>query len=293
MDNSAKLRNLDNVLGNQSGFQNTDEVNHHDRRYKNKFDQSGQIENLRNVQNNASSQNSRYFNDETRGRYDDLDNSSQNMDNAAKLRSLDNVLANQRGFQNTDEFNQYERHNRNQFDQSGKIENPRYPQNNANSQNGRNVQAENFDAFNTINNSKNFDKLNNSYNSQGRQHLKNGSDFQNRDNSKYTSNDNTIHNIGYSNHESEAFRNNQLKTNQLSNEHESFKNNVNVNTYTVNDFEVVQPSNRRKSQLELMLINAGFDMELFNDFRDELLELEKDNIIMKYKQDLMMMILKS
>jgi hypothetical protein len=123
--------------------------------------------------------------------------------------------------------------------------------------------------------------------------MRNSNDILHPENSKYTTHDNSIQNFGYTIQGSEGNRNNQFETNQLPSEHPSLKNSVNVNTYTVNDFEVVQPSNRRKSQLEIMLINAGFDMELFNDFRDELLELEKDNIIMKYKQDLMMMILKS
>lgn len=49
----------------------------------------------------------------------------------------------------------------------------------------------------------------------------------------------------------------------------------------------------KKSQLEMMVLNSGYDLEMFNTLKMELIELEKEKIIMKYKQDLMMMILKS
>jgi|GEM_PF-6001464 len=51
--------------------------------------------------------------------------------------------------------------------------------------------------------------------------------------------------------------------------------------------------NGKKSQLEEMVLNSGYGPELFNNLKMELLELEKEKIIMKYKQDLMMMIIKS
>ena len=58
--------------------------------------------------------------------------------------------------------------------------------------------------------------------------------------------------------------------------------------------EVPQPSIvTGKSQLEIMLLSSGYDIELVNNLKIELLDLEKDKIIMKYKQDLMMLILKS
>lgn len=53
------------------------------------------------------------------------------------------------------------------------------------------------------------------------------------------------------------------------------------------------PSSERKSQLEEMILNSGYGAEMFNNLKMELLELEKEKIIMKYKQDLMMMIIKS
>lgn len=65
-----------------------------------------------------------------------------------------------------------------------------------------------------------------------------------------------------------------------------------LNTYAINKFKAMRPSTvKRKSQLEMMLHSSGFDMELFNDLKEELLELEKDNIIINYKQDLIMNIL--
>lgn len=51
--------------------------------------------------------------------------------------------------------------------------------------------------------------------------------------------------------------------------------------------------NGKKSQLEEMVLNSGYGPELFNNLKMELLELEKEKIIMKYKQDLMMIIIKS
>ncbi|WP_432670159.1 hypothetical protein [Flavobacterium sp. SM2513] len=53
------------------------------------------------------------------------------------------------------------------------------------------------------------------------------------------------------------------------------------------------PSSEKKSQLEEMILNSGYGAEMFNNLKMELLELEKEKIIMKYKQDLMMMIIKS
>lgn len=49
----------------------------------------------------------------------------------------------------------------------------------------------------------------------------------------------------------------------------------------------------KKSQLEEMVLNSGYGPEMFNNLKMELLEMEKEKIIMKYKQDLMMMIIKS
>ncbi|MDD3004525.1 hypothetical protein [Flavobacterium sp.] len=49
----------------------------------------------------------------------------------------------------------------------------------------------------------------------------------------------------------------------------------------------------KKSQLEEIILNSGYGVEMFNNLKMELLELEKEKIIMKYKQDLMMMIIKS
>ncbi len=53
------------------------------------------------------------------------------------------------------------------------------------------------------------------------------------------------------------------------------------------------PSNEKKSQLEEMILNSDYGVEMFNNLKMELLELEREKIIMKYKQDLMMMIIKS
>lgn len=52
-------------------------------------------------------------------------------------------------------------------------------------------------------------------------------------------------------------------------------------------------NSEKKSQLEEMILNSGYGAEMFNNLKMELLELEKEKIIMKYKQDLMMMIIKS
>lgn len=54
-----------------------------------------------------------------------------------------------------------------------------------------------------------------------------------------------------------------------------------------------QQSGEKKSQLEEMILNSGYGAEMFNNLKMELLEMEKEKIIMKYKQDLMMMIIKS
>ena len=52
-------------------------------------------------------------------------------------------------------------------------------------------------------------------------------------------------------------------------------------------------NSEKKSQLEEMILNSGYGDEMFKNLKMELLELEKEKIIMKYKQDLMMMIIKS
>lgn len=54
-----------------------------------------------------------------------------------------------------------------------------------------------------------------------------------------------------------------------------------------------QQTGEKKSQLEEMILNSGYGAEMFNNLKMELLEMEKEKIIMKYKQDLMMMIIKS
>ena len=56
---------------------------------------------------------------------------------------------------------------------------------------------------------------------------------------------------------------------------------------------MVLNNGEKKSQLEEMILNSGYGVEMFNNLKLELLELEKEKIIMKYKQDLMMMIIKS
>lgn len=281
--------NLDNI-NDQRGYHYNDEAYNRDTHFRNQFGHSEIIENQRNAQNNTSFQNSRNFNNDAQGRFNDFDR-VQNIDNVAQSRNFDNVEGSKRSFQKADEFNNSDKNKRSQFEQSPKNENLRNPKNNIASQNAGNGYQSNTDSIHNVNNPNNYDKYNNSYNRQDMQYMKNGNDIQHPENSKYTSSDNPINNAGYTNHASDSYRNNQIDTNNLSGENTNLNNSV--NTYIVNDFEVVKPFNRRKSQLELMLINAGFDMELFNDFRDELLELEKDNIIMKYKQDLMMMILKS
>lgn len=83
---------------------------------------------------------------------------------------------------------------------------------------------------------------------------------------------------------------------------------INPNNYTPNTIEnqgLIKPYQgkivveteteygEKKSQLEMMVLNSGYDLEMFNSLKMELIELEKEKIIMKYKQDLMMMILKS
>ena len=70
-------------------------------------------------------------------------------------------------------------------------------------------------------------------------------------------------------------------------------NKTDFNPKSVNDFKVApHTALKGKSQLEMMLRNSGFDMTLFNDWKEELLELETENIIMKYKHELISKILK-
>lgn len=58
-------------------------------------------------------------------------------------------------------------------------------------------------------------------------------------------------------------------------------------------YQATPQTGEKKSQLEEIILNSGYGVEMFNNLKMELLELEKEKIIMKYKQDLMMMIIKS
>lgn len=58
-------------------------------------------------------------------------------------------------------------------------------------------------------------------------------------------------------------------------------------------YQETPQTGEKKSQLEEIILNSGYGVEMFNNLKMELLELEKEKIIMKYKQDLMMMIIKS
>lgn len=55
----------------------------------------------------------------------------------------------------------------------------------------------------------------------------------------------------------------------------------------------VESTDGKKSQLEEMVLSSGVGNEMFEKLKMQLLEMEKEKIIMKYKQDLMMMIMKS
>jgi hypothetical protein len=50
--------------------------------------------------------------------------------------------------------------------------------------------------------------------------------------------------------------------------------------------------NSEKSRLEEMILKGGYELEVINS-KIEMIELEKEKIIMKYKQDLMMLIMNS
>ncbi len=58
-------------------------------------------------------------------------------------------------------------------------------------------------------------------------------------------------------------------------------------------YQATPQTGEKKSQLEEIILNSGYGVEMFNNLKMELLELEKEKIIMKYKQDLIMMIINS
>lgn len=83
---------------------------------------------------------------------------------------------------------------------------------------------------------------------------------------------------------------NESMNSETSNSNSTRDNNNNSSGMVNQNF---QQTGEKKSQLEEMILNSGYGAEMFNNLKMELLEMEKEKIIMKYKQDLMMMIIKS
>jgi hypothetical protein len=291
-----RLRNNINFQSTRN-FRNVDDFNNNnDHRYRSQFGQSEKNSSLRNTLNDESFQNSRNFQDPRASRYN-ASVGNQNNGNLTQPERLRNETNYQdaRNYKNNDDFNRVNNlQYRTQFEQSEKLENLRSSQNNENFQNRGNVHNanDNQKMQNIIDN--NSDKFYNWNSRNYRQYDQNHSDIENTANARFIHNDNMNQNFDNNHYSAGGYKNGQAEINQALSDRVSPKKIIDVNTYTVNEFEVVQPANIiRKSQLELMLLSSGFDMELFNNFKEELLELEKDNIIMKYKQDLMMTILKS
>lgn len=86
---------------------------------------------------------------------------------------------------------------------------------------------------------------------------------------------------------------NDKKQDPIKNVDNSIPNNAKANLEKELTTNNVPQTSGKKSQLEEMFLNSGYNPELFNNLKKELLELEKEKIIMQYKQDLMMMIIKS
>jgi hypothetical protein len=67
--------------------------------------------------------------------------------------------------------------------------------------------------------------------------------------------------------------------------------NKNIEVSTTNNHAL--KNDDKKTHLEEMVLNSAYEIEMFNNLKTAILELEKEKIIMKYKQDLIMMILKN
>ena len=295
----SQQERLKNNINFQStrNFRNVDDFsNNNDHRYRSQFGQSEKNSSLRNTLNDESFENSRNFQDPRVSRFNASvgNQNNGNLTQPERLRN-DTNYQDARNYKNNDDFNRVNNlQYRTRFEQSEKLENLRSSQNNENFQNRGNVHNanDNQKMQNIMDN--NSDKFYNWNSRNYRQSDQSHSDIENTVNARFMHNDNMNQNFENNHYSAGGYKNGQAEINQAISDRVSPKKIIDVNTYTVNEFEVVQPANIiRKSQLELMLLSSGFDMELFNNFKEELLELEKDNIIMKYKQDLMMTILKS
>lgn len=292
-----RLRSNTN-MNSASNYKYSDDFNNSkDLGYNTQFEKSNTNRYNSFTPNQESFRNSRNFQD---SRLNEFNNSEFNQNGVDFSRPQqiknDSNFQNPRNYRNTDEFNynndfQY----RKPFDQSENTENLKNFQNNANFQNDQNIDHANDKQHRNSENSVNSnDHL---YNRNERNEMNdnhNPSDIDYTASAQYERVDNISQHSESNNYVAEASTNNQVRPNEDEMNAVTSKSNADVNIYTVNEFEEVKPSiKRRKSQLEVMLRNSGFDMELFNNFKEELLEIEKDNIIMKYKQELMMTILKS
>ena len=86
---------------------------------------------------------------------------------------------------------------------------------------------------------------------------------------------------------------NETVNNQNTSSSNSNENQVNNRMDSVMINQNAPQFGEKKSQLEAMVLSSGYGPEMFDKLKMELLEMEKEKIIMKYKQDLMMMIIKS
>ena len=131
---------------------------------------------------------------------------------------------------------------------------------------------------------------------QNTQYVQNNQDQQFTQNTQYGLNRQYVQNV-QTTPNVQMMENNQMKNGSM------FEQNNYVNNKPENDpnfkpyqgkivKDVEAEDGDKKSQLEVMVLGSGYDLEMFNTLKMELIELEKEKIIMKYKQDLMMMILK-
>ena len=298
--NSAPSERLKNDSSFQVGnnFKNIDDFNRiKELQYRNQFEQSEKTGNVRNISNDESFQNLRNFQDPQSNRFNGSESIQNRRDfvHSERMRN-DTDFQGTRNYRNTNEFNNIDDlYHKAQFEQSEKAENLRNFHSNENYHNGSGVHHANHNQkTQNVNQTTERDQFYNKNSRNDMQYMQNQNDIENPANSRYMHDENLTKNAGNIRYAAGDYGNSQAEINQGPSDNVSSKNITDINTYPVNEFEVVQPSViRRKSQLELMLLSSGFDMELFNSFKEELLELEKDNIIMKYKQDLMMTILKS
>lgn len=221
--------------------------------------------------------------------------SSINVQSTADIK-FERSLHNTDSFQKSGGFKDSENiHNWNNLGQSEIVENAINFQNVRNFQNAENLQNLNNTQFlnnaNSVRNSENLQNLNNGNNLQN---IENVNNLQNAANLKYMQNASIIQNTGNNNYAVASEKYSEIKANQRAYSDIRIEKNTIFKSYQEKVVEVAQPTiSKTKSQLELMLISSGYDMEVINNFKMELLDLEKDKIIMKYKLDLMMLILKS